>query len=190
MTARAWAITAPCKGNPVWRPQGGKLGGALEFDGSGDYVKIDNEAAFDLTSQITISAWVNITSVPQEWTGIITKGDSAWRLSTSFANNVFHFGISRGDYLNGRAAVDSGQWHNVVCIYDGQTMSIYVDGKLDVSRPRTGLIGTNDFPVCIGENIELTGRCFHGLIDDVRIYNYALSEDEVAELYNNSHEVK
>jgi outer membrane lipoprotein-sorting protein len=174
------------KGNPVWRPTGGVLGGAIELSGKGDYVEISNEAAFDITGQITISAWVNITDVPQEWTGIITKGDSAWRLSTSFAQNIFHFGVSSKDYINGKAIVDSGQWHNVACVYGGQNMSIYVDGKLDVSRPRTGPIGTNDFPVCIGENIELKGRCFHGLIDDVRIYNYALSQDEITKLFSSA----
>jgi hypothetical protein len=169
-------------GNPVWRPQGGKLGGAIELDGNGDYVKIDNESAFDITGQITISAWVNITSVPQEWTAIVTKGDSAWRMSTDFANNVFHFGLGSNDYLNGRTSVSSGQWHHVLCVYDGSKMSTYVDGRLDVSRPRTGPIATNDFPVCIGENIQLTGRFWHGLIDDVRVYNYALSENEIAAL--------
>jgi hypothetical protein len=169
-------------GNAAWRPQGGKLGGAIELDGNGDYVKIDNEAAFDITGQITISTWVNITSVPQEWTGIVTKGDSAWRMSTDYANNVFHFGVGQNDFLNGRTAVSAGQWHHVTCVYDGQKMSIYVDGKLDTSRPRSGPIGTNDFPVCIGENLELTGRCWSGLIDDVRIYNYALGEKEIAAL--------
>jgi hypothetical protein len=171
-------------GNPVWQPSGGAIGGALELNGKDDFIKIDNESAFDITGQITISAWVNITDVPQEWTGIVTKGDSAWRLSSSFAENIFHFGISYDDYLNGQATVDSGGWHNVVCVYDGRKMSIYVDGILDASRLRTGLIGTNDYPVCIGENIELTKHRFHGLIDDVRIYNYALSEDEVSGLYN------
>jgi hypothetical protein len=171
-------------GNPVWQPSGGAIGGALELNGKDDFVKIDNESAFDITGQITISAWVNITDVPQEWTGIVTKGDSAWRLSSSFAENVFHLGISYDDYLNGQTTVDSGKWHNVVCVYDGHNMSIYVDGILDVSRLRTGPIGANDYPVCIGENIELTKHRFHGLIDDVRIYNYALSEDEVGGLYN------
>jgi outer membrane lipoprotein-sorting protein len=172
------------KGNPVWRPQGGKTGGAIELSGKGDYVEISNEANFDINDQITVCAWVNITDVPQEWTGIVTKGDSAWRMSTSFAKNIFHFGVSSKEYINGKTTVDSGQWHNVVCVYDGQKINIYVDGKLDISMPRTGPIATNNFPVCIGENIELKGRCFHGLIDDVRIYNYALSENEIVALNN------
>jgi len=170
------------RGNPRWRPTGGISGGAIELNGKGDYVEISNESAFDITEQITVSAWVNITDVPQEWTGIVTKGDSAWRMSTSYAKNAFHFVVAGRDYLNGQMTVDSGQWHNVVCVYDGQQMSIYVDGQLDIKVQQTGPIATNNFPVCIGENIEVKGRCFHGLIDNVRIYDYALSENEIAEL--------
>jgi hypothetical protein len=171
------------QGSPVWRPQGGKIGGTLEFNGKGDYVKINNESAFDITDQITISAWVNIASVPQEWTGIVTKGDSAWRISTDFANNVFHFGLGQNDYLNGKTTVGSGQWHHVLCVYDGRKMSTYVDGKLDATRPREDNIGTNDFPVCIGGNAEMPGRCWHGLIDDIRVYNYALSRKDTEAIY-------
>jgi hypothetical protein len=170
-------------GSPIWRPQGGKIGGALEFNGKGDYVKINNESAFDITDQITISAWVNIASVPQEWTGIVTKGDTAWRLSTDFANNVFHFGLGPEVYLNGRTTVSSGQWHHVLCVYDGRKMSIYVDGKPDVTRPYEDNIGTNNFPVYIGGNAELPGRCWHGLIDDVRVYSYALSKKDIETIY-------
>jgi hypothetical protein len=172
------------QGHPVWRPRGGKFGGAIELNGNGDYVKIDNEAPFNITGQITISAWVNIKSVPQEWTGIVTKGDTAWRLSTERAQNAFHFGLTQLDYLNGQTQVDAGQWHHVVCVYDGQTMKIYVDGRLDSSSSRTGPIGTNDIPVCIGENLERAGRCWNGLIDDVRVYNYALSGSQIQALAN------
>jgi len=170
-------------GNPQWRPQTGKIGGAIELSGKGDYVKIANESAFNITSQITVAAWVNITSVPQEGTGIVTKGDSAWRLSTALADNIFHFAVDHDmDFLNGNAKVSLGQWHHVACVYDGSKMNIYVDGKLDASRQRSGPIATNDFPVCIGENGELNNRCFNGLIDDVRVYTYALSENEIAAL--------
>jgi beta-galactosidase len=61
-------------------------------------------------------------------------------------------------------------------------MNIYVDGRLDASKPRHGAIGTNNYPVCIGENAENNNRYFNGLIDDVRIYNYALSADEIKAL--------
>ncbi len=174
-------------GSPKWRPGDGKIGGAIELSGNGDYIKINNESPFDITNQITISAWVNIKSVPQEWTAIVTKGDSAWRMSTDYANSIPHFGVGAGvntndNFVSGKTTVNSGQWHNFACVYDGKEMRIYIDGKLEISKPRSGPIGTNDIPVCIGENLELTGRCFNGLIDDVRIYNYAISQTEIAAL--------
>jgi len=172
------------QGDPVWRPDTGKFAGALELDGSGDYVSIGNESIFDITSQITISAWVNITSVPADWTAIVTKGDSAWRISTEFANRRFHFAVSDSAWLNGQRSVIANEWHHVVGIYDGSKMRAYVDGKLDVARPWNEGIESNDYPVYIGENAEQTGRFWHGLIDDVRIYNYALKEADIIALYN------
>ena len=170
------------QGHPAWRPVGGRIGGAIELNGHGDYVRINNKAPFDITGQVTVSAWVNIRSVPQEWTGIVTKGDTAWRLSTASAQNAFHFGLAPQDFLNGHLQVSPGAWHHVACVYDGQAMSLYVDGNLDASRPRSGPIGSNQFPVCIGENMELTGRGWDGLIDDVRVYNCALSKSRIQAL--------
>jgi hypothetical protein len=173
-------------GDPQWRPSGGKVGGALEFDGGGDYVRIENELSFDITNHITVSAWVNISSVPVIWTAIVTKGDSAWRLSTEEANQRFHFAVTGETWVNGRRRVEVNEWHHVLGVYDGKQIRMYVDGKLDASRPWKGQIGGNDYPVYIGENAERTGRCWDGLIDDVRIYNYALSKKAVEALYNKS----
>jgi hypothetical protein len=169
-------------GNPKWQPQGGKIGGAIELSGKGDYVKIANESAFDITNQITISAWVNIRSIPQEWTAIITKGDAAWRISTEHFDNMIHFGVGHYDFLKSKGRLSFNQWHHILCVNEGQKISIYFDGKLDESKSRHGAMGTNKFPVCIGENAERPNRFFDGLIDDVRVYNYALSESEIAAL--------
>ncbi|MFO1475271.1 MAG: sugar-binding protein [Verrucomicrobiota bacterium] len=163
-------------GKASWSPKGGRIGGAIDLHGEGDYVRIDNVVPFNITGRITISAWVNIRSVPQEWTGIVTKGDSAWRMSTEYAQNAFHFGVNQEEWLNGHGQYKSGEWHHVACVYDGNTMRLWVDGKLDASRSRQGPIGTNEFPVWIGGNAELGGHCWDGLIDDVRVYNYALPD--------------
>ncbi|MCJ7779155.1 MAG: hypothetical protein MUP16_12695, partial [Sedimentisphaerales bacterium] len=172
------------QGNPVWRPDAGKFAGALEFDGDGDYVKIGNESKFDITGQITISAWINIASVPADWTAIVTKGDSAWRLSTEYADRRFHFAVSGSAWLNGRGSISANQWHHIIGVYDGGQMQTYIDGELDTAKSWNQGIASNDYPVYIGENAELTGRFWHGLIDDVRIYNYALKEADIIALYN------
>ena len=172
------------QGNPVWRPNAGKFAGALEFDGNGDYVKIDDESNFDITGQITISAWVNIASVPADWTAIVTKGDTAWRLSTEYSDRRFHFAVSGSAWLNGRSSVSANEWHHIVGVYDGSQMHTYIDGELDAAKSWNQGIASNDYPVYIGENAEQTGRFWHGLIDDVRIYNYALKEADIIALYN------
>ena len=61
---------------------------------------------------------------------------------------------------------------------------MYVDGSVDSSQSASGLIGTNDEPVYIGENSEISGRVWNGLIDDVRVYNCALGRAEIRALYN------
>jgi hypothetical protein len=67
-------------------------------------------------------------------------------------------------------------------VLDGSKTSIFVDGVLDATAPSSPNISVNDFPVLIGANAQVKGRLFRGLIDDVRIYNRALSSDEVRTL--------
>ena len=170
-------------GDPAWRPSAGKFNGALLFDGDGDCVKIENESNFDITKQITVSVWVNVSSVPVDWTAIITKGDTSWRLSTDAGDRRFHFGIRETTWINGRDTFSANEWHHLVGVYDGVKMSTYIDGMLDVSRTCYGEISTNDFPVYIGENGQRTGRFWDGLMDDIRIYNYALSKADIKKMF-------
>jgi len=74
----------------------GKMGGALEFDGDGDYVDCGNNELFDITDELSVSAWVNIRSVTAAWMAVITKGDSAWRISINNTTQGMHFGIEDG----------------------------------------------------------------------------------------------
>ncbi len=179
-------------GDPQWQPSAGKIGGALEFDGDGDYVEIGRESNFDIADQITVSTWIKVNQFDKEWQAVIAKGDSAWRIQRNQNNNSLEFACSGlkipsgapWGNLYGERSVNDGKWHHIAGIYDGSKMYLYVDGTVDTSQPASGRINTNDQPVYIGENSENTGRYWDGLIDDVRIYNYALSEDGVTELYN------
>jgi len=179
-----------CKliGNPRWQPSRGKIGGAIEFDGDGDYLRIGNESIFDFTDEITVAAWVNITTIPAQWTAVVTKGNSAWRLSTYRNERRFHFavaGIGHGSsFVHGGTEVTTGEWHHVCGTYDGAYIRLYVDGVEDPESGKaySGRITTNDFDVCVGGNSERPGRCWHGMIDDARIYSYALSRQELKKI--------
>jgi tetratricopeptide (TPR) repeat protein len=161
-------------------------GKVLSLDGAGNYVNCGNNTLFNLADQITVSAWINIHSVPANWTAIISKGDSAWRLSTDQRKRSFQFAVTGAPFylcVNGNTVVSAGQWHYVCGTFDGSVIRLYVDGVEDANVPYRGSLTTNKFPVYIGDNAEQTGRFWDGLIDDVRIYNYALSKAEVKNLY-------
>ena len=174
-------------GSPQWRLYGGRLDGALEFGGVNEYVDCGNAGVFDLTDGITVSAWVNIGEVRYDWQAIVTKGDSAWRLSTVNRERRFHFGITGGpdfEVVNGSTTVKAGEWHHVCGTYDGQYLRLYLDGEPDASALQyTGGMGVNAFPVQIGANAEQLNRRWKGLIDDVRVYDGALTAGQVRALY-------
>lgn len=179
-------------GDPQWQPSVGKIGGALEFDGDGDFVKIGAESDFDMADQITISAWIKVNQFDKEWQAIIAKGDSAWRIQRNQNKDSLEFactglkipsGATWGNLL-GKRSINDGQWHHIAAIYDGSTMYLIIDGDLDSSQPASGRINTNNALVYIGENSENKGRYWNGLIDDVRVYNYALTKKEVTALSN------
>ncbi len=177
------------RGNPVWLPDGGPMGGALAFDGLDDYVDCSDHPAFDLAGSITIAAWIKVNAFDKAWQALITKGDSSWRIQRDNIQNGLEFactgvsvpGTSWGNIL-GDINVNDGQWHHVAGVYDGAAMRLYVDGVLDASAPASGPIAANAFPVCLGEDAERAGRQWNGLLDDIRLYNVALSQVQIEAL--------
>jgi hypothetical protein len=172
----------------------GQIDGALYFDGLNDYVMIPNESYFDITDRITLAVWIKVNSLDRGWQAIITKGDWAWRLQRSRENNVIEFALTwippEGGYGNivGRGNINDGRWHHICGTYDGAHIRLYMDGVEDSASPAaySGGISTNNYNVLIGENAQLPGRYWNGLIDDVRIYVRALSAGEVQGLYSMS----
>jgi hypothetical protein len=169
-------------GNATWTQ--GKSGGAIDLNGHDNFVRIDDKSAFDFAGNTTVACWVRLRSVPAEWTAIVTKGDTAWRLSTSGSEMKFHFAVqgSEKGFVNGATTVGANEWHHVAGVYDGSVVKLYLDGRLDATAPWTEGIARNNFDVLIGENAEKKDRGFDGAIDDVRLYNYALSDNEIKAL--------
>ena len=166
----------------------GKVGLAFALNGS-NYVTIpDSPSLHSLTNRITIEAWVRVNqfSSSPDWNGIVTKGNSSWRLARYGNTSNVGFsttGLSNTD-LRGNRNINDGQWHHVSGVYDGTNKYIYVDGMLDASVPATGTIAQNNYPVCLGENAEATAHRWNGWIDEASIYSRALSADELQAIYN------
>jgi hypothetical protein len=164
----------------------GYIDGALDFDGDDDYVDCGYNPIFDTANEMTLAAWVTIRSIPTAWSCVIAKGEYSWRISSENLETRFHFGITIWSASNpsipGDTAVGLDEWHHVAGTYDGENINVYLDGTLDGTVATTSPIGVNAANVLIGENPEAAGRNWDGLIDDVRIYNRALSPAEIGEL--------
>jgi len=168
-------------------------GAALAFDGDGDYVDIGKDQSFDITNQITISAWIKVNAFDRDWQTIVAKGDRAWRLQRNWGESTLEFACSGlvvpgtdWGQIYGTTDVNDGHWHHVAGVYDQEKLYLYIDGNLDASAEAPGTIRVNDEPVYIGENSQMPNRFWYGLIDDVRIYSYALSAKEISAIAQNA----
>jgi hypothetical protein len=169
-------------GGPQW--VAGMIGGALEFDGSDDYVDCGNNAIFDITEQVTLAVWVKTNDAGNGqhnmWLG---KGDHTYAIKHASDNSLEFFVYSSGGWHTLSYAIDSsfnGVWHHVAGTFDGNELLVYLDGGLVVTLLYTGSIETRTHIVSMGENSEASGRFYDGLLDDARIYNRALSSAEAA----------
>lgn len=175
-------------GSIGWSPFAGRLDGAASFDGESGYVDCGQDPVFDLTDAITVAAWVKLDIIDKDWQAIVSKGDSAWRISTNESARSLHFSITGGpvyQQVNGLTELQPGQWHHVAATYDGKHLKIYMDGVQDADPVSySGGIATNSHPVYIGENAERPDRIWNGMLDDIRIYDYALTAAEIAQLYD------
>ena len=173
-------------GNPQW--VAGKYGGALEFDGD-DYVNCGNGDSLQIQDEITITFWFQVEAFSNTWEAFLAKSDTAYRASRSAGTgNATHMGASGSSVGGGNGWFDAtvivtdGQWHHWAGVYDGTEGRIYIDGVLDTASPGTGQINIVSNDLYIGENSGATGRFLHGLMDEVRIYSRALTDDEILEV--------
>ena len=175
---------------------GGRFGGAIDFAGGNtpdSLVEVADDISLDLTGSRTISTWLRLDAWGANWTGAITKGDIAgnYDLIRDGSSDNIGFYIADQDFVVGDDNVADGAWHLLTGVYDDAgTMSMYVDGVLDASAAVTGgATATNDQPLVFnGLNDGNTGwdntRHNDGQMDDIRLYDRALSAADVLELFN------
>ncbi len=165
-----------------WVASGGKL--ALDFDGSDDHVNTGNWS--NSLTRISVSAWVRPTSGTRQdfvskWGSInyqyvLLQGVTASRfqfyISTTSSN-----AIGSGDSTT---VISAGVWYHVVGTYDGSTVRLFVNGTLENSTSHSGNLSASTQNNLIGKSGD---ALFAGQLDDVTIFNTALTANEVREIY-------
>jgi len=166
----------------------GKLGKALNFDGTNDYVSIPSDPRQNAT-RFTVSAWVKVKNYTN-YNTILEKGDGCIRNYNTYVSQtsgkavvVLTQGSCVFRSVTSNATIPIDIWTHIVGTYDGENINVYINGVFDNSTPVTGDPDTLSHLICIGCG-EPTYDFMSGAIDEVRLYNRALSSSEVAALYN------
>jgi hypothetical protein len=190
----------------------GRFGGAYQFSLTNltDRIVIPNSDTLN-PDFITLAAWIKTSDQGGIWSRILDKvWENGYCLSTGGDNRFAPFGKSfRGDVVFdancwkvSERSVDDGRWHHVAGAYDGKEGRIYVDGvecarktfringedrPMPANR-RPGALSKNTWNLCVGNSVDdEVVMAFDGMIDEVRIYNRALSADEIKLLAQANH---
>jgi hypothetical protein len=169
--------------NATWTTVG-HAAGALSFNGTNALVTVPDSASLALTVGMTLEAWVNPTALGTTWRTVVLKeqpGNLAYALYANATSSrpSTHVFVPTGEaILNGTAGLTLNAWAHLAATYDGATLRLYVNGTQVASSAVSGAIATTAGSLRIGGN-NVWSEWFKGTIDDVRVYNRALSAAEV-----------
>jgi len=168
----------------------GKIGQAFKFDGIDDYVSIPDADALKITGNITIGAWIkhNKTLLKIVEDTIMKGTDSYGLRATKDGGFDFHLYADNWRDLRADVSVNAEQWYYIVGTYDYDKgeQKIYVDGILKKTSSWKYLINSNSDPLTFGKKVTANNNWFSGSLDDVQLYNRALSNSEISALYEGS----
>lgn len=174
-------------GSPQW--VSGRVDGAIELDGVDDYIYIPVFKGITGTSSRTCTGWIKTAQAPghiMNW-GLVETGEK-WVIRLN-SDGTLRAEV-QGGYMYGTTSLDDGRWHHIAVVLkeDDNTnitdVRLYVDGEQEtIGDYSSQQIDTaSGYDVKIGKHIS-NEVYFDGLIDDVRIYNRALSNEQIQELY-------
>ncbi|HLD33967.1 MAG TPA: LamG domain-containing protein, partial [Candidatus Nanoarchaeia archaeon] len=163
------------------------------FSGGNDNVSVVDSASLDITSAITVSAWVKFSTITTQYPTIVSKNpvNGAYLLfkSDDAASSGFAFrvkNVTGHTTAYGNQTLVAGLWYHVVGTYDSTTstnnLRLYVNGALGGQASKTGAIATTAENLFIGDFDGDSGQ-FNGSIDEVAIWNRSLSFEEVQTIY-------
>ena len=182
------------RNDPQWRPDQGQIDGALLFDGIDDFVEIQGFHGITGSHSRTVTAWIKTSGSGE----ILTWGQpgigALWMMQIQNTNgDPGTLGLEvGGGYIVGETDLRDGLWHHVAAVLNAENIptpdvshiKLYVDGRSEnISAVQAQSIHTaGDYDVTVGV-YQFSGKLFSGLIDDVRIYNLALTPDNITDLY-------
>ncbi|HEX7025840.1 MAG TPA: LamG domain-containing protein [Gammaproteobacteria bacterium] len=163
------------------------------FDGADDYLEVADNALLDIGSELTVATWVKVDALPPALTTIVSKDENfEFHLTDTGQVNWWwqNSGGTARQITTAGNAIDPGLgWHHVAIVYSQSagSQTIYVNGAVRGTAAFSEALMTNADPLQIGADQNFAGRYFDGQIDEVYIYNRALSAADINTLMNQTH---
>lgn len=146
----------------------------LDFDGRNDYAQ--STAVLGGLSQVTLMSWINLNSLFDSSSTIV--GQDKFQLVVNSSQNIA-VTFNGTTHTLGSIALAKSQWYHVATTYDGSAIKLYLNGDLKQSFAVTGAIGADASLLTIGKNPVTNDNYFRGKIDEVRVFNTALTASQL-----------
>ncbi len=170
---------------PVWTTSAGcKFGNCIVFSNTNDYVVVANSASVNITgTKISFGGWVNFTSIASS-TVLIHKYNAYVLYAKDTGVTLCSVGTgSAWDSNTASYTAPASGWHHVFCTYNGSAIKVFIDGDMKASTATSLVMGGNGASPRIGVRSDVFVSELNTGVDNVRLYNRALSDAEVKALY-------
>jgi len=173
----------------------GKVGQTFSFNGVNQVVQVANSSSLSPTNGLTLEGWVYPNGYPQNTDGVALAGKDNPNLTREYLLGMglvsgkwvyrAHIGLTNGfNFFSGTNVVQTNTWTHVAMTYDGSHLSLYVNGTFDSYAAATGPIVSTTNAILIGGSVPTGFWFFPGNIDELTLYNRALSQSEIQSIYN------
>ncbi len=172
----------------------GNPSSAYHFDGVNDYISVPSSSSLNFQNAVTVNFWIKVGQFFERESYPLSHGnwENRWKVSTTNKHIRWTVKSTSGTKdLDSETELAADSLYNVTVLYDGSDYEIYLNGELDAFTSFSGLILTTPIDFMIGQVLPGNNQYnFNGVLDDIRIYNYALSYGSIQDLYDFSTDIK
>lgn len=161
----------------------GESAHAFHFASGNDVIKLNNDAASNFRDRITLSAWIKADVITEE-SFILSHGswEERWKVSVTPTRKLRWTVKTSGSTVDvdNPVSIEMGRFYHFAAVYTGHSAELYINGVMKAFSRVNGLMGTTANALTIGvKDASTKAYSFHGTVDEVRIYDKALSPDEI-----------